>query len=93
MSVERKIAETVQNAMLERCAFCEQPAQGNYSIHRDGFGEGPEVPLCNACGGKPEPDEPTIWAKIGQSGICNECGEEIRHDDERKGSYHGWCFP
>jgi hypothetical protein len=78
---------------LSNCTFCGKLAEGNYSIHRDGFGEGPEVPLCDGCGGRPTPTEQAIWARIGQSDICLECGEEIRHDDERKGSYHGWCYP
>jgi hypothetical protein len=78
---------------LSDCSFCGKPAEGNYAIHRDGFGEGPEVPLCDRCGGRPWPTESTIWAKIGQAEHCIECTEEIRHDDERKGSFHGWCAP
>jgi len=35
----------------ELCANCARPAEGNYSVHRDGFGVGPEVPLCDWCGG------------------------------------------
>jgi len=46
------------------CAFCRAPAEGNYSVHRDGFGEGPEVDLCDACGADPEPTLETIWARI-----------------------------
>lgn len=46
------------------CAFCEQPAEGNYSIHRDGFGEGPEIALCDGCGSKTEPTLEEIWARI-----------------------------
>ena len=37
--------------MLDRCAYCGKQAEGEFSIHRDDFDEGPEVPLCNACGG------------------------------------------
>lgn len=33
----------------EPCCYCCRPTQGEYSIHRDGFGEGPEIDLCNAC--------------------------------------------
>lgn len=47
-----------------RCAYCGEPAQGNYSIHRDGFGIGPEVPLCNRCGGKRTPSCQDIWDRI-----------------------------
>lgn len=46
------------------CSYCEEPAQGNYSIHRDGMGEGPEVPLCDECGGHPTPTEHEIWLVI-----------------------------
>lgn len=48
------------------CAFCGQPAQGNCSIHRDGFGVGPEVDLCDACGSESEPTCAEIWEKIAQ---------------------------
>lgn len=74
------------------CAFCGKKAFGNFSIHRDGLGDGPEVPLCTDCGGNPEPQEVEIWSKIGQAEICIKCDEEIRHDDARKGSFHAWCF-
>jgi hypothetical protein len=47
------------------CAFCGHPAEGNYSIHRDGFGVGPEVDLCDEHGGEfPTCDE--IWERIAQ---------------------------
>lgn len=52
--------------MTDACAFCGQPAGGNFSIHRDGFGVGPEVPLCDACGGHEEPSGPEIWDRIAQ---------------------------
>jgi hypothetical protein len=56
----------------ERCAFCGQPAEGNFSIHRDGFSEGPEVALCDKCGGYPEPSLPEIWDRISQSPTKHE---------------------
>lgn len=90
---EEQLAKSVQKKILAQCAFCGSPAQGKYSIHRDGFGDGPEVPLCNACGSKPEPTEAEIWSKIGQADTCIKCDEEIRHDDARLGSFHEWCFP
>ena len=46
--------------------FCGAPAQGNYGIHRDGFGAGPEVDLCDGCGSKPEPTCEEIWRRIAQ---------------------------
>jgi len=48
----------------ELCVYCGGHAQGNYTIHRDGFGIGPEVPLCDACGGEPTPTLTAIWARI-----------------------------
>jgi len=48
----------------EICAACGQVAEGNYSIHRDGFEEGPEVSLCDACGGSETPTLPEVWAQI-----------------------------
>lgn len=47
-----------------RCAYCGEKAEGHYSIHRDGFGVGPEVPLCDWCGSKPEPTCDEIWDRI-----------------------------
>lgn len=38
------------------CAACGEPTTGEYTIHRDGYSLGPEVELCDDCGG---PDGPT----------------------------------
>lgn len=46
------------------CAACGKPAEGNASIHRDGFGEGPEVDLCDACGTRRLPTCETLWRLI-----------------------------
>jgi hypothetical protein len=49
--------------MGDRCCYCGGPVQDNYSIHRDGFDEGPEIELCDACA---EDDAITcemIWAR------------------------------
>lgn len=46
------------------CAARGEPAQGHFSIHRDGFGDGPEVGLCDACGAGPEPDLAELWRMI-----------------------------
>jgi hypothetical protein len=78
---------------MENCVYCGSPAEGNFSIHRDGFGLGPEVPLCDGCGDSEEPSLAEIWAKIGQASECERCDEEIRPGDERRGSFHGWCAP
>lgn len=47
-----------------RCAACGKPAEGNFSIHRDGFCEGPEVSLCNACGRAETPTCEELWDRI-----------------------------
>lgn len=46
------------------CAFCGKPAEGNYSIHRDAFGVGPEVDLCDAHGSEATPTCEEIWERI-----------------------------
>lgn len=46
------------------CCFCGKRAQGNYSVHRDGFCKGPEVPLCDACGKDESPTLEEIWKAI-----------------------------
>lgn len=46
------------------CAYCKGPAEGNYGIHRDGFGEGPEVNLCDGCGSELTPTCEEIWSRI-----------------------------
>lgn len=58
------------------CSYCGGEAQGNFSIHRDGFGVGPEVDLCDPCGG---PDLPAgdIWERIAQPSD-DECGYRPR---------------
>lgn len=49
----------------ETCAYCGVPVlKRRHSIHRDGFGLGPEVPLCDACGGEGGPSCEKIWAKL-----------------------------
>lgn len=77
---------------MKMCAFCGVAAEGNFSIDRDGFGVGPTVDLCDACGGSEEPTCGDIWARIGRGSECVRCDEEIRSGDERVGSFHAWCF-
>ena len=60
---------TPRNAStLTRCAYCGEPAEGNFSIHRDGFGIGPEVELCDGCGMYPAPTCEEIWDRIAEVG-------------------------
>ena len=47
-----------------RCACCGLPSEGNFEIHRDGWGIGPEVSLCDDCGGRAYPTCDEIWAAI-----------------------------
>jgi hypothetical protein len=42
---------------------CEHDNRG-HSIHRDGFGVGPEVLLCCACGANETPTLAELWARI-----------------------------
>lgn len=49
---------------VKRCAYCGGKAEGKYSIHRDGFGIGPQVPLCNEHGSRPLPSMAQIWERI-----------------------------
>ena len=46
------------------CALCGNPAEGEYAIHRDGMGVGPQVRLCNACGSQPTPTCEDIWEAL-----------------------------
>lgn len=46
------------------CAACGCPAEGNYSIERDGLGTGNEVDLCDPCGDSPRPTLEELWAAI-----------------------------
>jgi len=48
------------------CAYCDVAFIGEprSSIHRDGFGVGPEVPLCERCGGHVLPSCDEIWEGI-----------------------------
>lgn len=52
--------------IIEECVYCNGIARGNYAIHRDGFGIGPEVDLCDECGQDPEPTLSEIWDRIAQ---------------------------
>lgn len=51
---------------VPECAACGEPVEGNHSIHRDGFCEGPEVDLCDACGGEETPTCETLWRRIAE---------------------------
>jgi hypothetical protein len=59
---------------LRSCAACGKPAQGNATIHRDGFGEGPEVDLCDDCGTHEFPGCETLWVMIRERNTAREQG-------------------
>ena len=50
--------------MIKYCLYCGEPAEGNYSIHRDGFDVGPQVPLCDMCGKYEHPSLRDIWRAL-----------------------------
>jgi NAD-dependent SIR2 family protein deacetylase len=51
---------------MNMCANCGEPFEGEveFAIHRDGFGIGPEVPLCHDCGAYSCPTCAEIWFNI-----------------------------
>jgi hypothetical protein len=54
---------------METCCYCKKAfVESDYSIHRDDFGEGPEVPLCNECGEDDRISCEMIWARISRPG-------------------------
>jgi hypothetical protein len=61
---DRRRLHAVNEPASPMCAYCGKPAEGNHTIHRDGFLFGPEVPLCDTCGSNPEPSCIKIWARI-----------------------------
>lgn len=55
--------------VLLPCCYCGKSAlQSPYEIHRDGFGEGPEVPLCEACVEDESITCEMIWERIALRG-------------------------
>ena len=50
--------------ILRPCAACGRPCTGSYSVHRDGYGKGPEVLICDACGSGEVPTLQEIWTAI-----------------------------
>lgn len=49
---------------MDSCVLCRGPSEGKYTIHRDGFGEGPDVPLCVACAEDENITCEMIWAYL-----------------------------
>lgn len=63
---DSKVAETV-TVDVELCVWCGKQTEGNYSIHRDGFGIGPDVPLCDEHGSTETPTCCEIWEHIARN--------------------------
>lgn len=55
---------TMSNSADTLCCYCGKPAEGNYTIHARRDFTGPEVPLCDACGGHEIPTCEQIWDKL-----------------------------
>lgn len=76
-------------APANQCAACGATCSANSSIHRDGFGIGPEVALCDACGSSETPTCEELWQRIaarlvGQRVSFAEapCLRLLRHDTD-----------
>lgn len=68
MSIEDIDGEPDPNILGKPCSACGTPSEGYFSIHRDGFCEGPEVPLCNGCGAEETPTTGELWHSIAGRG-------------------------
>ena len=53
------------------CSYCNVPIVGEPTIrlHRDAMGEGPQMPLCNDCGGRREPSCEEIWDHTNEADV------------------------
>jgi hypothetical protein len=51
------------------CVYCGSLVMGapEYFIHRDGFGEGPQVPLCCQCYSGDTPTCQQVWERIAKA--------------------------
>jgi hypothetical protein len=63
------LSEKAYELSGHKCAYCGWPAQGNYSINRDGMDVGPTVDLCDSCGSSETPTMEQIWARIAHSDV------------------------
>lgn len=59
---------SADNVVKPGCAACGKPTPWGiqFTIHRDGFGVGPEVRLCWACGEGELPTCEELWARIAE---------------------------
>lgn len=73
------------------CAYCGELAEGAYSIHRDGFGEGPQVDLCNRHGGGMVPTLVSIWRRIRLRRASGQRMTTVGAAAERRGRRRAFC--
>jgi hypothetical protein len=66
MNTETEGSIDLDKLLNSRCAYCGKETQGNYAIHRDGLGLGPEVPLCDKHGSGEYPSCEDIWDRISE---------------------------
>lgn len=75
-TLRRAIFNVEDDALLRSipvpCAACGRNAEGEHSIHRDGFDDGPEVPICNACGSGEAPTCDELWERISERGLYGD---------------------
>lgn len=69
---------------MRECAACGAAAEGNCSIHRDGFSDGPEVDLCDDCGLHEQPTCETLWAMIRERRTVRSLEQKRREKGEGK---------
>lgn len=62
------------------CQFCQIPMEGmeGYALHRDGFSDGPELPLCRQCHDDDSITCEDVWMNGAKRGIWKERGEALR---------------
>jgi NAD-dependent SIR2 family protein deacetylase len=58
------MSTSIQKAF--RCVYCGNVETGDpeWTIHRDGFADGPEVPLCSECGESEAISCEAIWRRL-----------------------------
>lgn len=57
-------SDSSTSCIAKRCAYCNSPSEGNFSIHHRTTMEGPEVWLCDKHGGQELPTCLKIWSVI-----------------------------
>jgi len=72
-AVQRVRGAKAGKALPEKpCVYCGELWEGFYSIHEDDSMEGPEVELCNRCGGSEVPTCREIWDRIASTKPAKE---------------------